>query len=52
MLELVKRIFVSAMMFLGCNLSSVNPFECTSMNNQKCKVKPEIINVNNDHPVF
>ena len=52
MFEFVKRVFVSAMMFLGCNLSSVNPLECTSMNNQECKVRPEIINVNSDHPVF
>ena len=48
----MKRIFVSAMMFFGCNLSSVNPLECVSMNNQECKVRPEIVNVNSDEPVF
>ena len=44
----MKRIFVSVMMFFGCNLSSVNPLECVSMNNQECKVRPEIVNVNSD----
>ena len=48
----MKRIFVSTMMFFGYNLSSVNPLECVSMNNQKCKVRPEIINVNSNEPVF
>ena len=52
MFGFVKRIFVSAMMFFGCNLSSVNPLECVSMNNQEWKVRPEIVNVNSDEPVF
>ena len=25
---------------------------CISMNNQECKVRPEIINVNSDEPIF
>ena len=52
MFRFVKRIFVSAMMFFGCNLSSVNPLEHVSMNNQECKVRPEIVNVNSKGPVF
>ena len=52
MLGFVKRIFVSAMMFFSCNLSSVNPLECVSMNNQECKVRPEIVNVNSNEPLF
>ena len=52
MFGFVKRIFVSAMMFFGCNLSSVNPLECVSMNNQECKVGPEIVNVNSKEPMF
>ena len=32
------------MMFFGCNLLSVNLLKCISMNNQECKVKPEIVN--------
>ena len=52
MFRFVKQIFVSAMMFFGCNLSSPNLLECVSMNNQECKVRPEIFNVNNNEPVF
>ena len=47
-----KGIFVSAMMFFGSNLFSLNLLECVSMNNQECKVRPEIVNVNSDQPVF
>ena len=52
MFRFVKKIFVSANIFFGCNLSSVNVLECVSMNNQECKVRPEIVNVNSDEHVF
>ena len=48
----MKRIFVSAMMLFGFNLSSVNPLECASMNNQECKVRSETVNVNSKEPAF
>ena len=50
--RLMKRIFVSVMIFFGYNLSSVNPLECVSMKKQECKVRPEIVNVNSKEPVF
>ena len=40
------------MMFFSFNLSSVNLLECVSMNNQECKERPEIVNVNSDEPVL
>ena len=52
MLGFVKKCFFTAMMFFGCNLLSVNPLKCISMNNQEYKARPEIVNVNNDEPVF
>ena len=52
MFGFAKQIFISAMMRFGCNLSSVNPLKCISMNNQECKVRPQIVNVNSDEPVF
>ena len=52
MFRFVKRIFVLTMMFFGFNLSNINPLECVSMNNQECKVRPEIVNVNTNEPVF
>ena len=48
----MKQIFVSAIMFFGYNLSSVNSLSCISMNNQKCKVRPDIVNVNSNEPIF
>ena len=34
------------------SLVSTTPLSCISMNNQECKVRPEIINVNSNEPVF
>ena len=48
----VKQIFVSAIMFFGCNLSNMNSLKCVSINNQECKVRPGIVNVNSNEPVF
>ena len=44
-------MFVSTLMFFG-SLSIVNLLECTSMNNQECKVRFEIVNVNSNEPLF
>ena len=52
MFGFVKQIFVSTIMFFGCNLSSVNLLECVSMNNQGCKVRPEIVNDNGNESLF
>ena len=51
MFKFIKQIFVSAIMFFG-SLSSVNPLECVSVNNQECKVRPKIVNINNNKPIF
>ena len=34
------------------SISSVNPLEYVSMNNQECKVRPEIVNVNSNELFF
>ena len=52
MFRFVKQIIVSAIMFFSCNLSSVNPLEFVSINNQECKVRLEIVNVNSIEPIF
>ena len=39
------------MIFFG-NLSNVNPLQCVLMNNQECKVRPEIANVKSNDPLF
>ena len=40
------------MTFFIFNLSSVNSLECDSMNYQECKIRPEIINLNTNEPLF
>ena len=52
MIRFVKEIFVSAMTFFGCSLSSINSLEYVSINNQECKLRAEIVNVTRNEPVF
>ena len=52
MFGFIKKYLFTGMMFFGYNLSSVNPLKSISMNNQECKVRPEIVNVNSDESVF
>ena len=52
MFGFIKKVFVVAMTFLNFNPSNVNSFECVSMNNQECKSRTKIININNNEPVF
>ena len=51
MFRFIKQIFISALMFFG-SLSSVNSLECASMKNQECKVRPEIVDINRNNPIF
>ena len=51
MFRFIKQIFISTLMFFS-SLSNVNPLECVSMSNQKCKVRPEIVDVNSDDTIF
>ena len=44
-------MFFTALVFL-LTLTSLNLLSCTSMNNQECKVTPQIINANNKEPMF
>ena len=48
----IKKFFFTAMTFFNFNLSNVNSLECVSMNNQECKIRPEIINISTNEPVF
>ena len=47
----IKKCFFPELTFLS-TLTSVNMFSCVSVNNQECKVRPQIVNVNGDDPVF
>ena len=52
MIKFVKQIFVLAMVFFSCSVLNINALKCVSMNNQECKVRPEMINVNSNEPSF
>ena len=40
------------MTFFNCNVLNLNSLECVSLNNQKCKIRTEIINLNTNEPMF
>ena len=48
---LLKRVF-TAMAFFGCNILSVNQLKYVSMNNQECRARPEVININSNKYLF
>ena len=52
MIEFIKKSFFTEMTFINFNLSSVNSLECVSMSYQECKIRPEIINLNTNEPMF
>ena len=47
-----KCLFFTVITFVNFNLSNKNSLECVSMNNQECKIKIEIINLNTNEPLF
>ena len=51
MLVFINKIFCIGSLFLS-SLVSTTSLNCISMKNQECKVRPEIINVNSNEPVF
>ena len=48
----VKQIFASTMTPFSCSVLNVNSLKCASINNQECKIRPKIININSNEPVF
>ena len=42
------------MFFLGLTTLSnfTNALDCISMKNQECKIRPEIISINSNNPIF
>ena len=51
MFGFIKKVFYVESLFLS-SIVSTTPLSCISMNNQACKVRPEIINVNSNERVF
>ena len=51
MFVFVKKIFYIGSLFLS-SLVSTTSLNCISMKNQECKLRPDIINVNSNEPIF
>ena len=49
MFSFVKKVFVLGLPVL---LNFTNALDCISMKNQECKVRPEIISINSNNPIF
>ena len=47
----IKKVFHIGSLFLS-SLVGTTPLSCISINNQARKVRPEIVNVNSNEPVF
>ena len=47
MFGFIKKYFFATMILFGCNA-----VKCVSMNNQECKIRPEIINNNSTESLF
>ena len=52
MLGFVKKCFFTAVTFFSCSVLNLNSLKCVSMNNQACKIRSEIINVNANEHMF
>ena len=52
MFKFIKQTFILAMMFFCHNLPGVNSLSCISMKNHECKIRPEIIKIKSNNPIF
>ena len=43
MLRFIKKCFFTTRTSFSYNVLNVNSLECVSRNNQKCKIRPEVI---------
>ena len=46
----VKKVFVLGLTVLSSSIPGA--LNCVSMNNQKCKLRPKIVNINSNSPMF
>ena len=48
MFVFIKKIFCIESLFLV----STTPLSCISIKNQECKVRPKIVDINSNNPIF
>ena len=47
----VKKVFFIGLTILS-GFTNANSLSCVSTNNQECKTRPQVVNINGDEPVF
>ena len=52
MFGFIKKVSFTTMMLFSCNILNVNLLECVSINNQECKIRTKIIDINSNEPLF
>ena len=52
MFGIIKKEFISTLAFFSHNILLTSSLKWYSLDNQECKIRPEIINVNNKEPIF
>ena len=52
MFKIVEKVFFKGLTILSGFTNPNSLLSCISMKNKECKVRPEIINVNSNEPVF
>ena len=50
MFRLIKKVFVLGLTVLSSSIAGA--LNCISLKNQKCKVRPEIVDVSSNNPIF
>ena len=51
MFRFIKQVFILRMMFFG-SLSCENSLECILLKIEECNVRPEIVNIDSNNPIF
>ena len=49
--EYVKKVFFIGLKIL-LDFTNANSLSCISINNQECKTRPQVVNVNSNNPIF
>ena len=50
MFGFIKSMFFTTMTFLNWNAIPLKALECVSMNNQECRIRTKIIDINSNQP--
>ena len=52
MFGFIKKCFFIAMTFFSYKVLNDNLLKCVSLNNEECKIRPQILNINSNESSF